>query len=111
MNTQTKENRAKSNKKYQSSEKGKEKHNMAHKKWKDKKRQFVLNYKSSHPCVICGESRTACLDFHHVNNDKDGNISRMVIDGYSLDRIQKEIDKCIVVCANCHRIVHYNESE
>ncbi len=36
------------------------------------------------------------------------NIGDAVRDGISLDRIKKEINKCIVLCANCHAIRHYN---
>jgi len=36
------------------------------------------------------------------------NVADAVRDGISLDRIEKEIEKCIVLCANCHAIRHYN---
>jgi hypothetical protein len=39
------------------------------------------------------------------------NISFATNRGFSLDRIKKEIDKCIVLCANCHAIRHYNMRE
>jgi len=49
------------------------------------------------------------LQFHHQNSeDKVFNISRAANTGISLDRIKKEINKCIVLCANCHLIRHYN---
>ena len=57
---------------------------------------------------MCGEDRWYVLDFHHIG-DKDFNISQKVQEGCSLDTIKKEIEKCIVLCANCHREVHYKE--
>ena len=42
-------------------------------------------------------------------DDKTGNISDMVNRGYGIPRIQKEIDKCIVLCLNCHAKLHNKE--
>ncbi len=67
-------------------------------------RQYVLNYLSAHPCTNCGESDPVVLEFHHLYG-KDKAISKMVADGWSIGRIQQEIDKCVVLCANCHRRV------
>ena len=53
-------------------------------------------------CLLCPEKEIACLDFHHPNKDKERNIAETS----SYDLIQKEIAKCVVLCANCHRKVH-----
>lgn len=59
-------------------------------------------------CQICHESRKACLDFHHIDpNNKSYDISTM--HGKSEKTILKEIQKCIVLCANCYRLVHAGE--
>lgn len=63
---------------------------------------LVNSVKATHPCP-CGESDIRCLDFDHIRGEKDRNISRMVRDGYSLESIKREIEKCVVLCANCHR--------
>lgn len=55
-------------------------------------------------CLICGEKDPACLDFHHLG-DKYEQISHM--QSHSFSTIQKEIDKCVVLCSNCHRKLHY----
>ena len=57
-------------------------------------------------CKLCGYDRcTDALDFHHLDPDKkDFSISKM--GNMSLPKILKEIDKCIMVCANCHREIH-----
>lgn len=66
-------------------------------------KRFVWNYYSSHPCVDCGESDPLLLDFDHISDNKLANVSKLVHNTRSLKVIQKEIDKCEVVCANCHR--------
>ena len=65
-------------------------------------REYILNYLATHPCVECGESDIRVLEFHHIG-DKEQTISHMVAEGFSVDRIQRELDKCQVLCANCHR--------
>lgn len=64
--------------------------------------KFMIEYLSSHPCVDCGESDIVVLEFDHLR-DKVADVSVLARGGYSLEAIQKEIDKCEVVCANCHR--------
>ncbi len=61
-------------------------------------------------CQICGYNDFSCLpvfEFHHMSGDKDLNVSsyRRTI---RKNTFLKEIQKCIVVCANCHRKIHYN---
>ena len=60
-------------------------------------------------CNRCDEKNPACLDFHHVDEEeKEMAVGKMISFGYSKDRIRNEIEKCIVLCANCHRKEHYN---
>ena len=73
-------------------------------------RRFVEKYKLDHPCP-CGETEPCCLSFHHYEGEKEGNISDMVNRGYSLRRIQAEIDKCMIMCLNCHAKLHKEEKE
>ncbi|MBU1034786.1 hypothetical protein KKD42_03250 [Patescibacteria group bacterium] len=58
-------------------------------------------------CQICGyHTCNAALEFHHPNPEiKDFSISA---DGMtrSWKRVVKEIEKCILICANCHREFH-----
>ena len=70
-------------------------------------KNFVLDYLSKHPCVDCGNTNVIVLDFDHINNDKEHNVSDMTHRGWSLNNLKKEIEKCEVRCANCHRIVTY----
>lgn len=62
-------------------------------------------------CMLCGETHPACLDFHHRDpSAKEGTIARLVAKNVKLDRVKAEIEKCDVVCANCHRKLHWAEA-
>ncbi len=68
---------------------------------------WFRQYKEDVSCIRCGESNSICLDFHHIDvSKKDHEISAMIGDGYSREWILAEIEKCIVLCANCHRKEH-----
>lgn len=73
------------------------------KEYKRKRMLFVLKYLQTHPCVDCGETDLVCLDFDHVKGRKIDHISGMISNGCSEEKILKEISKCEVRCANCHR--------
>src|SRR4051812_40120163 len=51
-------------------------------------RDFIRDYKSRHPCKYCGEADPCCLDFHHVTDDKEYEVSRMY--SMSLSRVMEE---------------------
>jgi hypothetical protein len=73
-------------------------------------REYVWDYLTTHPCVQCGEADPRVLEFHHRNDsEKDDTISHMVGEGLSAERIQRELDKCDVLCANCHRKLTIDE--
>lgn len=59
-------------------------------------------------CSKCPEDHPSCLDFHHLG-DKELNIAEMANQGASKQRILKEVSKCVVLCSNCHRKLHYEE--
>jgi hypothetical protein len=73
-----------------------------------KVRTFFIEYKKTKKCEICGESKWYVLDFHHTK-EKKYEIADLVKRGYSLKTLIEELNKCIPVCANCHREIHYNE--
>ena len=71
-------------------------------------REYVYQHLLTHPCENCGELDPQVLEFHHVGK-KDMEITRMVTGGWSIRRIQDEINKCRVLCANCHRKITIEE--
>jgi hypothetical protein len=80
------------------------------KKYADKTIKWFKEYKQTLSCEACGESREWVLDFHHKNpNEKDFNIGGKWKNGYSISRLKSEINKCVCICANCHRDFHYIE--
>lgn len=66
-----------------------------------KNRAWLYQHLLENPCADCDETDLVVLEFDHQSN-KDGTISRAV-QYWNLDRLQKEVDKCIIRCANCHR--------
>ena len=69
------------------------------------KRSKVDEYKKA-GCAMCGEKELVCLDFHHIDpSTKEFNIGKQ-FHIRSFKDIEKEIEKCVVLCANCHRKVH-----
>lgn len=68
----------------------------------------AIEYKGG-KCEKCGYSKCGwSLDFHHTNpEEKDFSIAKNST--LSWDKVRKELDKCIMVCANCHREIHYEE--
>ena len=66
-------------------------------------------FKRTLKCTTCGFDHPAALDFHHEDpSKKEANIHRLLQNGLS-SKLEKELAKCIVLCANCHRIHHHNE--
>lgn len=65
-------------------------------------RDYVREYLKSHGCVDCRCDDWEVLDFDHVQ-DKSWNVSELVMNACSIEKIQAEINKCVVRCANCHR--------
>jgi hypothetical protein len=59
-------------------------------------------------CIICGYDKcVAALEFHHKNPDeKEFGIAQGGIT-YSWDKIYKELKKCVMICSNCHKEIHY----
>lgn len=72
---------------------------------------WLQELKKTLKCVRCGESDWRCLDFHHRKpSQKEHGVCQMPYYGYSKTRILKEIAKCDVLCANCHRKETYKEA-
>jgi predicted transcriptional regulator len=71
---------------------------------RNKKRKYIQECKQSKPCADCGENYPYyVMQFDHLG-DKDFTISKMVQSDMQLSVIKEEIEKCEVVCANCHAV-------
>lgn len=78
---------------------------------KQRLRERFAEYKASLSCEVCGFSHPAALDFHHRDgDDKQVEVAKMITWGNSWETIMAEVAKCQVLCANCHRILHYDAS-
>lgn len=69
----------------------------------------IQDLKKNRKCAKCGYDKCgAALEFHHINpEEKDERIAKMISNNYTLEAVQKEIEKCIVLCANCHHEFHF----
>lgn len=66
-------------------------------------KDFVDQVKATTPCVDCGALYPPyVMQFDHIIDAKRGNISDLVRAGVSLETLRIEMDKCEVVCSNCH---------
>ncbi len=71
-------------------------------------KQWISSYLDNHHCELCGERDQSCLQFHHKDKTtKKYNIAILVNEGPTIQRLQKEIEKCQVLCGNCHMIIHH----
>lgn len=70
-----------------------------------RKRARIAETKIEEGCKICGYNKSpASLTFHHLNPDeKNGSICTLTNDGASWKKLQNEMDKCEILCRNCHQ--------
>jgi len=71
-------------------------------------KDFCNRVKSIKKCQNCNEKRYWVLEYHHIHNKKE-NISILAHQGTSIKTLKNEIRKCIILCANCHKDMHYKE--
>lgn len=64
-------------------------------------RQYIFDYLSKNSCKDCGETNPIVLEFDHVKGKKIKPVSEMI--SFSRNSLNKEISKCEIRCANCHR--------
>jgi len=75
-------------------------------KRRQKIRELAIEYKGK-KCNVCGYHKCqAALEFHHIKGKKDFGLSHNGITR-SWEKTRQELDKCILVCANCHRELHF----
>ena len=67
-----------------------------------------IKYVGGKTCVVCGANHLSneCYDFHHEKGSKETNISVLISRKSKMDKELKiELDKCVLLCSNCHRKV------
>lgn len=90
-------------------ENNKEAHYARNKKTKDKLIDIIKTEKEK-GCFVCSETFYECLEFHHLEkDDKIESVSVLKHNG-STNKMLLELKKCVLLCANCHRKVHYDIS-
>ena len=72
--------------------------------WRKRTKLKLIEYKGG-KCQVCGYDRCAsALEFHHINpEEKDFTISGC---SRSFENLKQEVDKCVLVCSNCHKEIH-----
>ena len=69
-----------------------------------------LDYRSKQSCSHCGFSHPAVIDFHHVIRHNKRAVNDLILKQNNLkEAIREAEEKCIPLCANCHRILHFEE--
>lgn len=86
-----------------------EKAKVRQKKRREDFNKWYYEYKSTLSCIKCGFSHPAAIDFHHRERSEKEFDPSMMRNFTNKKRFLKEIEKCDVLCSNCHRILHYNE--
>lgn len=93
----------KCNARYQNNESYRTKALERKNKRREEIKRFIFDYLSTHSCVDCSESDPRCLEFDHVRGVKEFQIADATRNLPSIERLQQELDKCEVRCANCHQ--------
>lgn len=78
------------------------------------RRRAVLDELKRKPCAICGNTFPPCaMDFHHEDEDEKsfGLADYAYQTHIALEEVLKEAAKCLVVCACCHRILHFDKED
>lgn len=73
---------------------------------------FLRNYKSDKKCTKCGyKEHPEILQFHHRDpSEKEFKMGKGSVGNYSREKLMKEIEKCDLLCPNCHLWHHYQET-
>lgn len=66
-------------------------------------------FKSKQVCINCGFAHPAAIDFHHVKRHPSNRKLYRLLQNRAFSRALEEVKKCVPLCANCHRVHHYDE--
>lgn len=76
--------------------------------WRNKTKQKLIMFCGG-KCNRCNYDKCyGALDFHHINpDDKEFSISSAISNPLAWNKLIKEVEKCVLLCSNCHRELHY----
>ncbi len=73
------------------------------------KKQQIFSYLCERECAICGEDDPLVLEFDHLHS-KRADISKLIQSNCTWEQLSLELDKCQVLCSNCHKRKTHRES-
>ena len=86
----------------------KEKNSYSVQLWRVRTKQKLVDYKGG-KCICCDYNKyIGALEFHHIDPSKKDFAIGTGGKTRALEALKKEVDKCVLVCANCHREIHAN---
>lgn len=92
-------------------QKNKEKHIQTSRINKARYKKAWDEFKASQKCSHCGLQHPAVIDFHHViRGPEKQSVNKLVANG-RFAAAMKETEKCIPLCSNCHRMLHWKEAQ
>lgn len=78
---------------------------------KKKNRVKWQKYKATLSCANCGFSHPAVIDFHHIIRGKHSKKVNTLANKGLWGQARREAEKCVALCSNCHRILHWEERQ
>lgn len=75
---------------------------------RERLQQWSFEYRRGRGCKRCDEDDPVCLQFHHPEDaDKEGAVGELIADSAPASAVRAEAERCVVLCANCHRREHF----
>ena len=84
-----------------------------HKKSYEKRnKEFITRVRKRLKCLKCSLDKWYLIEFHHLDpKTKEIGVTNLQYNAYSIERIKKEIRKCVPLCRNCHAEYHHLERQ
>lgn len=70
-----------------------------------------LAFKGAQACAHCGIQHPALIDFHHVVREGKRSVWGLVMSRNYEEAMKEAREKCLALCANCHRMLHWQEAQ
>jgi hypothetical protein len=84
-------------------DKHREQSRAARERRREPAREFIRDHLAQHCCADCGEDEVLVLEFDHHDGRKTAGVAKLLAEAARLERIRAEVERCEVVCVNCHR--------